>query len=1407
MKSNLHAFLFCLIFLNTQKGVSQDGGGVQKQYIPNITVATPQVASMSKVGEIPIDISTGRMNYTIPIFEIKEGNFSMPINLSYNYSGLILDETPGYAGVGWAFNIGGSIMHSINGLDDEDHQNDKTSIAAYINKLPPFNTYTSKQTYDFLKGISNGLIDGEPDKYTVSVGSINCSFYLDKNNNPIFLKNENYQIIKNPTNGFTLIDDEGINYVFNLPINATKVQGTEESNYISSFLLTEINFPFSTNKIKFEYSDTVQYIDTNVSQTLIKATNQLGNPISTQDLVRNNIITTTFFNRNLNKITTSNCTIELDYNQNPSESGVSVVKKIDIKNNFENLVKNYSFSYSGWVGRRTNLLNIINNGQIINEMEYDMIVDYPVSANLNDRLKKDLWGYYNKNATAATSSTNPNDNPNIKPDFASTKIGALKKIIYQTKGYSIIDYEPNSIYIASGNVFPYDLDSTTYTNLPVKSNAATGGSSEKTFVVGIVPTEIEFDYTLANNTSIMPIDNREATVSIFSGLETNFIFRDSQPWSWENRWIPTNLNKIGTKQKIVINQLGTYHIKATSTIGASAVINARVKQVSDSFNQTVGGIRVQQVKNCDFNGECITNVYNYSQSGKSTGIMLQSPVFYSGYFIQDNSECVQGTYTKTDYFNYYSVFPLSNFKGSPVLYKIVEKIDVGEGSNNGKTIFSYLGKTTLNSLQDEQSYFITGLLDTKVETDRANTKITKQKNNYLFEKNDDTNKYVYSLESKHIIEKLSAGGTGIGSSCGPIYNSPLNWFKYGWRTIKANNYALQKEENTNYFHGDSLVQSTSYNYNLNTGFLKSQTTTSSGKETLETKYFYPTDAELVNEPFRNDLISKNIIGIPLSTQRYNGDKLSEQKTEYGNDASTSYLLVPKSVYTNKGVAEINKSADKKITYDKYDDKGNILQYTLESGRPVSIIWGYNKTLPIAKIENAAYDEIATYVANLQSLSNADDDNCMSSSCNEQILREKLNTLRLSLPQSMITTYTYNPLIGITSVTDSKGVCSYYEYDFANRLLLIKDKALNILQRYCYNYKGQQMDCSDLYPSIIYKSVARNGVFTRDNCGSGTGNQVSFSLEAGAVTSKISQADADAKGLDKFNTDGIAYANANGKCTFKSAPLTGSFQKSNCTVGGIGSFVTYSLAEGAVTLNTSQADVDQKAWTKWDSEGRINANAYGDCKFRSIAIPSQPFQKSDCTVGGVGSFVDYSLPEGAVILNTSQADVNAKAWTQWDSEGRANANATGKCTYTSEAISGSFTKNNCPVGDIGSPVNYTLPAGSFTSNISQDNANANATSIFYNNGQANANVNGTCKTTTYKAIITDSDPDLGIVWVTITASSADHPAKTLSVVISYDYPRNKMLTKTVPLVLPVNQAAKTFAISIPFQTYVKITSFY
>ena len=149
--------------------------------------------------------------------------------------------------------------------------------------------------------------------------------------------------------------------------------------------------------------------------------------------------------------------------------------------------------------------------------------------------------------------------------------------------------------------------------------------------------------------------------------------------------------------------------------------------------------------------------------------------------------------------------------------------------------------------------------------------------------------------------------------------------------------------------------------------------------------------------------------------------------------------MPSTIEVKKG----QYPSEVRLRNNLYDEFGHVLEVEQDSGVKICYIFGYNKTQPIAKIENATYSSIESQVSNLQSISN---------SGSEDELITALNGLRNSLPNAMVTTYTYKPLIGVSTITDPKGDKITYSYDSSGRLQSVKDKDGNVLSENQYNYR-------------------------------------------------------------------------------------------------------------------------------------------------------------------------------------------------------------------------------------------------------------------------------------------------------------------------------------------------------------------
>ena len=193
-----------------------------------------------------------------------------------------------------------------------------------------------------------------------------------------------------------------------------------------------------------------------------------------------------------------------------------------------------------------------------------------------------------------------------------------------------------------------------------------------------------------------------------------------------------------------------------------------------------------------------------------------------------------------------------------------------------------------------------------------------------------------------------------------------------------------------------------------------------------------------------NLSAAHILNTPVIVEgKIDGKLISRTETKFENAAST----LPTAITTSN----IGNTLQKRATIDLYDEKGNVLQYTDANGNVVTTIYGYNKTLPIAKIEGATYAQVSSLV---QSITGASDADAADPSKEPQLLIAldsfRNNTL---LKNFQITTYTYDPLIGATTVTSANGMRERYQYDSQNRLEKVLDMNGFVLKEYKYNYKN------------------------------------------------------------------------------------------------------------------------------------------------------------------------------------------------------------------------------------------------------------------------------------------------------------------------------------------------------------------
>ena len=183
----LRMLLPLAIIVSSRSSVFAQGGSpLDAKVIP----PGPEAASLGKYIDMPVSTYTGLPNISIPIYELKSHQLSVPVSLSYHASGVNMDEVASFAGAGWSLNAGGMVSRTVRGLADE-HMFGYFSVAdpGSLYGVAPFFTATGEVNDGYITGnvkttgyantcgdgyanifyASRGGVDLEPDMFFFSL--------------------------------------------------------------------------------------------------------------------------------------------------------------------------------------------------------------------------------------------------------------------------------------------------------------------------------------------------------------------------------------------------------------------------------------------------------------------------------------------------------------------------------------------------------------------------------------------------------------------------------------------------------------------------------------------------------------------------------------------------------------------------------------------------------------------------------------------------------------------------------------------------------------------------------------------------------------------------------------------------------------------------------------------------------------------------------------------------------------------------------------------------------------------------------------------------------------------------------------------------------------------------------------
>lgn len=1005
--------------------------------VPRIVPISPEASSMERNQSYPVDYCTGIPNITIPLYEIVAGEVTIPITLSYHASGLKPKERSGLAGTGWTLNLEPSIMREIKGIADDDQY-------GWFNNRRQSPPNDEREQLQYYADKVDNRHDTQPDKFVYKLPhSGGGGYFLEPLLSLTTIPRTNDRVYFH-YGSMDATDSNGIQYLFD---------GVHEKagQNITRWLCTSIRSPRKVNPlVTFDYTTTRSRMHPNA-----------------------------YFNLDGRVI----------INDIENSSPYVILSKQQTSNCQHYRVEPVSISSGTWSTKLTGV------------SESSAGVHYPSNSS-----------YINEFAIESRLEKVHFFGNTLSVSYAETGSSLTHSDVY--KKMEVTDLKGNVIRTIEFFITPYNsatsltcLDSVRISAPDVETKVYAFRYKNSYQVPSIYTTAVDH-WGFCNSANYQ--NGNELTVPSFKRVLYMPLGNLSQgkaliEYSGANREPNAEWTQVGILNRIIDPQGVQTNFTFEGNYGAF-----RDNNRSDGYEDylhPVGGVRVKSIEVYDpHTNERIIKNYKYGLTKLSDA--GYEPIWGGGaikHIVSERDYCSSmsaynkdryGTSSWFEYMTTYVSMPQSNItfsNGSAVMYNIVSEEICGKDMDCIKTDYYYYVNAhpfegVLRWSGNEN--IVKNFLYTQPE--KEVWKIFRHSPYHPQEPSDDLLRHFINsgqyngrifrkncFKAGELVSRTDYSYSRIGTSSDVLVYLPVRKLQVDINTYLEHPNGLSGKEVyalSNYYEPsdeNGALQTTFFLDNNLFYILDKETNTEyfnvdSRKDSLvtEKKYTYDTYSygySYSMEPKKVEIMNSdgNWIADEYDYLYKFPAILSYHKhSEGGHSEESRILFKAGTCFPEKIQSKTDLLTDfhDEVVYTAYDGHDNVAEIMGKDGMPITFLWGYMNRLPIAKVENATRDEVLQGMGYSAANTNVLDSWSGFVQPTDDIW-SKIHSLREKLPNARVTTYEYEPLKGVTAITDPNNVVTRFEYDLYNRLTdsyyLDPDLQKVMLQRNIYHFEKSE----------------------------------------------------------------------------------------------------------------------------------------------------------------------------------------------------------------------------------------------------------------------------------------------------------------------------------------------------------------